>query len=147
MVEALIRDLHQVAGTGSTRLINMVPDDLVVFADAGLLRRIFQNLIGNAIAYTSQGEIRIGALEHEADGTIEFWVSDDGAGIPADVLHTVFEKGVGDAGKDGSSGLGLTIVRSFVEAHGGAVHAESVEGQGATIRFTLPSKMSIPAPR
>src|SRR4029079_1412003 len=59
LVEALIHDLHPVAGTASTQLINNVPDDLVVYADASLLRRVFQNLIANAIKYTPRGSITI----------------------------------------------------------------------------------------
>lgn len=140
LVEALVHDLHPVAGTGSTVLINAVPDDLIVFADAGLLRRICQNLIGNAIAYTPRGEVRIGAREHDPSGTIECWVSDNGAGIPGDLLENVFEKGVGDPEKDGSTGLGLAIVKTFVEAHGGTVQCESKERHGTTIRFTLPAR-------
>jgi two-component system phosphate regulon sensor histidine kinase PhoR len=140
LVEGLIQDIHPIAGSTSTRLLNVVPDDLVVFADAGLLKRIFQNLIGNAIAYTPRGEIRIGAQEHKADGTIECWVSDNGKGIPANLLDKVFEKGEGDAEKAGSTGLGLAIVKTFVEAHDGTVRLESKEGHGTTIRFTLPCK-------
>src|SRR6185436_7131427 len=56
LVEGLVRDLDPVAHTASTRLVNQVPDDLAVYADAGLLRRIFQNVIANAIAYTPRGE-------------------------------------------------------------------------------------------
>ena len=143
LVEALVQDIHPIAGTASTRLINMVPDDLVVFADASLLKRIFQNLIGNAIAYTPRGEVRIGAQERETDGTIECWVSDTGAGIPSDLRDKVFEKGEGDPEKDGSTGLGLAIVKTFVEAHQGTVQLESEEGHGTTIRFTLPSRTRI----
>lgn len=146
LVEALIHDLHPVAGTGST-LLNAVADDLIVFADAGILKRIFQNLIANAIAYTPRGEIRIGALAQGADGTIECWVSDNGTGIRADLLDKVFEKGEGDPTRTGSTGLGLSIVKTFVEAHGGSVHAESEEGRGTTVRFTLPPATQASAPR
>src|SRR6186997_2599420 len=90
LVEALIHDLHPVAGTDSTQLINKVPDDLVVYADASLLRRVFQNLIGNAIKYTPRGEVVIGARELGAEGVVECWVSDNGSGIPAALLETVF---------------------------------------------------------
>lgn len=138
VVEALVHDLHPVAGTSSTALINGVPDDLVVFADASMLSRIFQNLIANAIAYTPRGEIFIGAALDAAGATAECWVADNGAGIPAEFLNTVFEKGAGDPSKPGSTGLGLAIVKTFVEAHGGTVKAERNDGPGATIRFTLP---------
>jgi signal transduction histidine kinase len=64
LVEAVIQDLYPVAGTTSARLINKVPDDLAVYADASALRRIFQNLIANAIEYAPRGAGRLGAEEH-----------------------------------------------------------------------------------
>lgn len=138
LVEALIHDLHPVAGTSSTALINNVPDDLVVFADASLLTRVFQNLIANAIAYTPRGEVRISART-QANGAVECWVSDNGEGVPRDSLKLIFEKGEGDPSREESKGLGLAIVKTFIEAHGGTVGAESPEGHGTTIRFTLPA--------
>ena len=143
LVEALIHDLHPVAGTGSTQLINKVPDDLVVYADASLLRRIFQNLIANAIKYTPRGDVIIGARELESEGAVECLVSDNGAGIPAELLETVFEKGESDPENEGGTGLGLAIVKTFTEAHGGKVTVESKEGVGATFRFSLPTKASL----
>jgi two-component system phosphate regulon sensor histidine kinase PhoR len=140
LVEALIHDLHPVAGTASTQLINKVPDDLVVYADASLLRRLFQNLIANAIKYTPRGEIVIGAQELGAEGAIECWVSDNGAGIPEELLDKVFDKGETDPEKEGGRGLGLAIVKTFTEAHGGKVTVESKEGVGSTFRFSLPTK-------
>lgn len=138
LIEALVQDIHPLEGTGTTRLVNDVPDDLMVFADAGVLRRVFQNLVANAMTYTPQGEVRIGAQANAADGATECWVSDSGAGIPADLLANVFDKGTGDAERSDSTGLGLAIVKTFVEAHGGTVHADSELGRGTTIRFTLP---------
>lgn len=140
LVEALMHDLQPVAGTGSTRLVNRVPGDLVVYADADLLKRVFQNLIANAIQYTPRGEIIAGAKAHGTGGAMECWVRDNGAGIPAVLLEKVFDKGETDPGKEGGTGLGLAIVKSFVEAHGGAVTVESKEGAGTTFRFSLPAK-------
>ncbi len=139
LVEALIHDLHPVAGTASTKLINKIPEDLVVYADANLLIRIFQNLIANAIRYTARGEVTIGAKEIGIDA-IECWVSDNGAGIPKDFLEKIFEKGETDSERDGGSGLGLAVVKTYTEAHGGTVMAESKEGSGTTFKFSLPSK-------
>lgn len=140
LVQAIVQDMKPVALTARAKLINLVTDDLVVFADSGLLRRVFQNLISNAITYAPGGEVRIGGRANEQDGTISCWVTDTGTGIPTDKLEKVFEKGEGDPARQESTGLGLAIVKSFVEAHGGEVHAESPEGQGTTIRFVLPGK-------
>lgn len=143
LVEALIHDLHPVAGTDSTRLINNVPDDLVVYADASLLRRVFQNLIGNAIRYTPRGEVLIGARELDTEGAIECWVSDSGAGIPEELLEKIFDKGESDPANPDGTGLGLAIVKTFTEAHGGKVTVESKEGVGSTFRFSLPTKANV----
>ncbi len=140
LVEALIHDLHPVAGTASTQLINKVPEDLLVLADASLLRRLFQNLIANAIKYTPRGTIFIGAQKLGAEGVIECWVSDNGAGIPEELLEKVFEKGETDPDDAGGMGLGLTIVKTVAEAHGGKVTVESKEGVGSTFRVSLPTK-------
>jgi two-component system, OmpR family, phosphate regulon sensor histidine kinase PhoR len=138
LVESLIHDLHPVAGTASTQLTNEVPDDLTVYADASLLKRVFQNLIANAIKYTPRGEVVIGAQETGAESGLECWVSDNGAGIPQDRLEIIFDKQETDPEREGGTGLGLTIVKTFVEAHGGKVTVESKEGVGSTFRFTLP---------
>ena len=143
LVEALIHDLHPVAGTSSTQLLNRVPEDLRAYADASLLRRIFQNLIANAITFTPRGEVEIGARERNGGG-VECWVRDNGAGIPADRLESVFEKHETTTPDDAGTGLGLAIVKTFVEAHGGTVSVESTEGVGSTFRFTLPTGTTQP---
>jgi len=140
LVESLIHDLHPVAGTASTQLSNSVPEDLVVYADADLLRRVFQNLIANAIKYTPRGEVIIGAQEPGEEGTVECWVSDNGAGIPEELLDKVFDKGETDPADEGGTGLGLTIVKTFIEAHGGMLTVESKTGIGSTFRFSLPAR-------
>ncbi len=139
LVEALIHDLHPVAGTDSTRLINQVPEDLVVYADASSLKRVFQNLIANAIKYTPRGEVVIGAWELGAEGAVECSISDNGAGIPGEFLEKIFDKGETDPGNEGGTGLGLAIVKAITEAHGGKVVVESTQGIGSTFRFTLPA--------
>jgi two-component system, OmpR family, phosphate regulon sensor histidine kinase PhoR len=140
LVEALIHDLRPVAGTGSTKLINRVPQNLVVFADASLMRRVFQNLISNAIKYTPRGKVIISARELRAEKTVECSVRDNGAGIPEAQLERVFEELAPGAAEEGGLGLGLAIVKTFVEAHGGCVSVESKEGEGSEFRFTLPKR-------
>lgn len=146
LVEALIHDLRPVAGTGSTQLINKVPQNMVVYADASLLRRVFQNLIANAIKYTPRGKVRIGALELRDQGVVECWVSDNGAGIPEDLLEKVFEELETDSKNEGGLGLGLAIVKTFIEAHGGRVSVESKQGFGSKFQFTLPNKVDVDEP-
>ena len=142
LVEALIYDLHPVAGTDSTHLINEVPEDFVVYADAELLRRIFQNLIANAISYTPRGKIIIGARLVDDGSVAECLVRDNGAGIPEELRHILFEKHETDPDKTGGLGLGLAIVKTFVEAHDGIVTVETELGVGSTFRFTLPAQAS-----
>jgi signal transduction histidine kinase len=145
VVEALIHDLHPVAETGSTQLINAVPEELVVYADAGLVKRIFQNLIANAITYTPRGEVTIGAQLSSEAGAVECFVRDNGAGIAPEHRHSVFDKDQTDPDKEGGLGLGLAIVKTFVEAHGGAVTVDSELGVGSTFRFTLPAPAHLEA--
>ena len=142
LVENLIHDLHPVAGTGSTRLRNDVPVDLEVFADASLLRRVFQNLIANAIHYTPRGEVIITARSFD-DGTgVECTVSDNGQGIDEDQLAKVFDKYEAHPDKSDGFGLGLTIFKTFIEAHDGVVSVESQLGVGSVFRFTLPARVA-----
>jgi signal transduction histidine kinase len=139
LVEALIHDVHPIAGTSSTQLVNDIPENLTIFADASLVRRIFQNLIANAIRYTPRGTVNIGAGNTGVDVAVECWVTDNGAGIPAALVDTVFEKFESDSDTENGRGLGLAIVKTFVEAHGGVVAVESREGYGTSFRFTLPA--------
>jgi two-component system phosphate regulon sensor histidine kinase PhoR len=142
-VETLLKDVEPIANKSATRIVNEVPSDLSVRADAGLLRRVLQNLIANAIEYTPGGQVTIGASE-EQGAPVEIWVTDNGAGIPADRLARVFEPLETNPDGDGN-GLGLAIVKTFVEAHDGEVEVQSKEGRGSTFRFTLP-RSALPQP-
>ncbi|GAC1419043.1 MAG: hypothetical protein NVSMB6_20950 [Burkholderiaceae bacterium] len=140
LVESLIHDLHPVAGTGSTLLINEVPEELAVYADAGLLRRVFQNLIANAINYTPRGRVVISARILSAQHGIECTVADNGHGIASDQLPKIFDKYESDPDQEGRFGLGLAISKTFIDAHGGAINVQSAQNEGSTFRFTLPPK-------
>ncbi len=142
LVEALVDDIALVSESADTRIVNRVPDDLVVYADANLLRRILQNLVANAVKYAPNSVITIGAKNLADDCGIACWVSDNGLGIPEDMQQKIFNKGETDAERDDGAGLGLAIVQKFTEAHGGMVSVESELGTGSTFSFTLPSKAS-----
>jgi two-component system, OmpR family, phosphate regulon sensor histidine kinase PhoR len=144
LVEALLDDLDTVATAAHTKVLNRVPDDLVVFADARLLRRVFQNLIANAIRFSPGGEVIVGAQATVTQEIVECWVIDNGQGIAAELLEKVFDKGE-SGGEDGAGsslglGLGLAIVKNFIEAHDGHVTVDSVLGQGSKFHFTIPIK-------
>jgi hypothetical protein len=110
------------------------------------MTQIFTNLIDNAVIYTPAGRaplVRIGALERP-DGW-EIVVCDNGVGIPQAFHHKVFDifqrLPTGKALNPAGSGVGLAIVARIVEAHGGKLWLDSMEGIGATFHFTLPHKM------
>src|SRR4051812_8953527 len=113
-----------------------------VTADAGRIRQVLANLIRNALAHTpSGGEIVVGVREH--DGSAVVTVSDTGKGIaPADLEH-IFERfyrvdKARSRKKGGGTGLGLTIARELVRAHGGTIAARSEVGRGTTFSISLP---------
>jgi len=117
-----------------------VPVELMAEVDRKMIGRVLGNLIHNAIKFTPDaGQIAIGATS--TDDKITVSVADSGAGIPAEDLPRIFERfyKVDRARGKSGTGLGLAIARHVVEAHGGRIWAESVEGQGATFRFTLPA--------
>jgi two-component system phosphate regulon sensor histidine kinase PhoR len=121
------------------RVEDQMPIDLMVEVDRKMIGRVLGNLIHNAIKFTpDRGQITIGAAA--ADDKIKVSVADTGVGIPAEDLPRVFERfyKVDRARGKSGTGLGLAIARHVVEAHGGRIWAESVEGRGATFYFTLP---------
>jgi signal transduction histidine kinase len=139
LVQRLILDLRAVASKSDIVVYNEVPRALTVFADAGLISQVFQNLLGNAFKYAAQGRVTVGAREDEGGVTCTVW--DNGAGIPLDMMDKIFDKLTSDPEKEGT-GLGLAIVKQIVEAHGGEVHAQSTHGAGATFCFTIPAPAS-----
>ncbi len=118
-----------------------VADDAPVFsADKALLKRVFSNLIQNAITHSPM-PVRL-TLAARRDGTgILFTVADDGPGIPAEYQETIFAQftqlSVPNAPRVFSSGLGLAFCRVAMESHGGRISVRS-EGQGSTFSLWLP---------
>jgi signal transduction histidine kinase len=137
LVQRLIVDLRSLATNHAITVRNEIPRSLTVFADAGLVSQVFQNLLGNAFKYAARGEVVVSA--EQGDKFAICTVHDNGAGIPLEMLTKVFDRLSTDPEKEGT-GLGLAIVKQIVEAHGGTVSAESIHGSGATFRFTLPAE-------
>jgi signal transduction histidine kinase len=116
------------------------PDLPLVSVDVELLRRVLQNLIGNAIKFTpAGGHIAIDAQVDPADPQyLVVSVKDDGLGIMPDLQARLFQKFVSGRVRGRGSGLGLAFCRLVVEAHGGRIWVESTPGSGAVFHFTLP---------
>lgn len=121
-------------------LVSELPEQLpILWADAGMVHRVAVNLLENAIKFTpAGGNITIGAKQ---DGKwTEFWVNDNGPGIPPEYRERIFDKFTRLRGKDkpGGLGVGLAFCRLAVQGHGGRIWVEDLPEQGSSFRFTLP---------
>lgn len=111
-----------------------------VRADIGMMERVLENLIENAMRYTpAGGEISVGV--HRAGDRVELQVSDTGQGIHHDDIDNVFDRYYradrGESSDAGNAGLGLAITRRIVELHGGQIRVESAPGLGTTFTVEL----------
>ena len=120
---------------------NLLDHAAFVEGDADKLTQVLDNIISNAMKYSPQGG-KITFKVEEKEDHIVVSVSDQGMGIPKENLQQVFERfyrvDKARTRKLGGTGLGLAIAKEMVEAHGGKIWAESVEGKGTTVSFTLP---------
>jgi CheY-like chemotaxis protein len=115
-----------------------------VTGDPGRLRQVLNNLLGNALKFTKEGEVGLKVqsdVVEERASTVHFIVSDTGVGIPAEKLAVIFDAfGQADTSTTrqyGGTGLGLTIARRMVELMGGRMWVESAPGKGSCFHFTL----------
>jgi signal transduction histidine kinase len=139
MVAEVLEVMEPLAAPKSQRLVADVAAGLEIRCDHDRVIQLFSNLIGNAIKFTPDGgEITVRAAPDRE--VVRFQVVDTGPGIPADELPHVFDRyyQAQRRNRDGI-GLGLSIARGIVEAHGGRIWADSEEGQGSTFFFTLPA--------
>jgi signal transduction histidine kinase len=135
-VAASLADRAEDTGV-SIRVDSPRSDDLEPVAiDPVRIREVLINLVSNAVRYTPRGGSVSIAIAPDTNG-VEVRVVDTGAGIAAADVPRIFDRFYKGADSSGS-GLGLTISRRLVEAHGGTIRAESQRGQGTTITFTLP---------
>jgi two-component system phosphate regulon sensor histidine kinase PhoR len=143
VVDSVLAIIASKAESGRVALATELPSGLpAVSADRDRLAQILINLVDNAVKYTpAGGRVSVRARETGA-GAVEVSVADTGAGIPAADLPRITERfyrvDKARSRELGGTGLGLAIVKHLVLAHGGDLAIESVEGQGTTVRFTLP---------
>lgn len=143
LVAQVVERFHPQIERQALRLEIATPADLYVLADPAGAQRALGNLLHNAIKFTpARGRIAMGA--RAVGDMIEFYVQDSGIGIPATVLPRIFERfykleHARRTDEPHSTGLGLAIAKHLIEAHGGKIWAESVEGKGSTFYFSLPT--------
>ena len=105
------------------------------------IREVLTNILANALRYTpSQGEVKVGLTESGIDGErgVTIFIQDSGAGIESADLSHIFDRFY-KSSDSGGMGLGLSIAKYLVEAHGGKIWAESDVGKGTKISFVLPA--------
>jgi two-component system, NtrC family, sensor histidine kinase KinB len=128
----------QVEARGIRLEVDAPPDLPTVLADRGQVERVIGNLIANATRATAAGGT-ISVTTAVRDGAVAVSVADTGAGIPREFLTRIFEPFVQVPGAAaGGAGLGLSISRRIVEAHGGQLSVQSEPGRGTTFTFTIP---------
>jgi len=121
--------------------LSISPLSTEVWADSDRIIQTITNLLSNAIKFSPQGGTVWLSAEHQGDRVL-FQVKDQGRGIPADKLETIFERfqqvDASDSRNHDGTGLGLAICRNIVQQHGGRIWVESTLGEGSTFYFTLP---------
>jgi PAS domain S-box-containing protein len=153
VVQAALDTIAPAAEAKGLKLRSSLDPEAAVTGDAARLQQVVWNLLANAVKFTpTGGEVRASVERLLTHVRVE--VSDTGQGILAEFLPYAFDRfrqaDMGTTRQHGGLGLGLSIVRHLVEAHGGSVHAYSAgEGQGSTftVDLPLPAEAETPAPR
>lgn len=119
----------------------VIPDEIVIHGNSGLVYSIFRNLTDNAIAYAGSNTHILLTAERKDDGYWHFLFKDDGIGVPPEHLPRLFERfyrvDKGRSRKMGGTGLGLAIVKNAVRVHGGTIGVKNDEKGGLRFDFTL----------
>jgi len=145
-IEQVMEALRPAAEAKGLKIqVSVGPNTSDLWLDAFALRTILQNLIGNAITYTNQGQVSIGAELTPDQTRLVVEVRDTGPGIDPEIQPRIFERffraDVAHSPATGGTGLGLSIVRNMVKRLGGRVSLHSEPGQGSTFRVELPCRL------
>ncbi len=134
--------VHEQVKEKSLKIINDIPAGLFAFADSYMLHTVLRNLIFNSAKFTHIGGTIVVSSRAQEENMLEIIVGDNGVGMSDEKLNDLFRMDRIDQyqGLNGnhSSGMGLLISREFVAQHGGKIWAESFQGKGSFIHFTIP---------
>ncbi len=145
---ALISELmhewrHRFQQEGTDATVRVDDDTPIFFADKALLKRVFSNLIQNAVTHSSRA-ISLSITARQAGDSVLFTFSDNGPGIPPEYHEVIFRKfgqvSSGTTPRVRSSGLGLTFCKLVVDLHGGMIWVRSKEGEGSAFHVQIPIK-------
>lgn len=133
--------LNETASLNTINLHHEIEENTSVFADGKMLISIIQNIISNAIKYTAKGgTISVSAKKNEKKIIIQ--VKDTGIGMSKEIMERLFSPQMEILSemrkKNKGAGIGLLLVKGFLEKNGGEIWVESIEGMGSTFYFTLP---------
>ncbi|AYC28403.1 cell wall metabolism sensor histidine kinase WalK [Paenisporosarcina cavernae] len=140
-----IIDRFELSKSQHVHFVRIIPnEEYFVEIDTDKLTQVIDNIISNALKYSPDGgNIRFGVIVK--DNLLQVMISDDGMGIPRENVERIFDRFYrvdrARARSMGGTGLGLAIAREMIQAHGGSIWAESEEGKGTTIFFTLPYEL------
>ncbi len=143
LIELVVADFQAPARQAGVTLVSSLASDLPqVFADGIHLRRVLDNLLGNALKFTPVGG-RVAIEAGQLDGEVILIVADSGIGIAPEHMDRIFERFYQVDGsakrRYGGVGLGLALVKEIVESHDGTVSVTSNVGEGTSFRITLPA--------
>jgi signal transduction histidine kinase len=148
LMQQAVEGIQAIADQSSVTL-SVTPLSATVWADPDAIVQTFTNLLSNAIKFSSTGNTvwftaAMGEepLSAPPTSSILFSIKDEGRGILADKLESIFERfqqvDIADSRRKGGTGLGLAICQNIVQQHHGRIWVESVLGEGSTFYFTLP---------
>jgi len=155
LVTSAVDQMQEMANQAGV-ILNISTFSFQIYADSDRLLQVLTNLLSNAIKFSSHSSMIWLTVElikcqsthlEETVHSLCFTIKDQGRGIPANELESIFERfhqvDASDSREKGGTGLGLAICRSIIQQHGGRIWAESVFGEGSTFYFTLPVEEEI----
>jgi len=145
-INKVFETLNETANINTINLHNEIHTDTTVFADGKMLTSIIQNIVSNAIKHTEKGgDIKVSAKRK--DDKIIIQVKDNGIGMSQEIVSKLFTPQMKilseSRQKNKGAGIGLFLVKGFLEKNGGEIWVESIEGKGSSFYFTLPIKESL----